>query len=162
MNDLLQVVIPAALTVLVTYQGALSSTSRLRRNIKVDLDLLTALPAGHPSRPALEAHIAELLDRLIRRERRRFGSIVPARAWESVFILAISLAAGNALLWGIDAVMCPRRQCGPLTGRDLIWVNLAVVAMALMLVAMEHGWVDYALDWFLGRRQRRPDPPANR
>jgi hypothetical protein len=66
MNDMLQVVIPAALTILVAYQGTLSNTGRLRRNIKVDVDLLTALdnlsgpraPAywsacsGSPSTPA--------------------------------------------------------------------------------------------------------------
>jgi hypothetical protein len=158
MSDLWQgaiPVIPAAVTVLVAYQGALSSTGRLRRNIKVDVDLLAALPADHPSRPVLEAHIAELLDRLIRRERRQFGSIVPAGTWSFVFTVAVGVALGTGLIFLADGAMCPRRQCLSLT--EIVLVNLLAAALFVALRTS-----DYVLDWLLGRRQRRPDSAADR
>jgi hypothetical protein len=45
MSNLLHTVIPAAVTVLVGYQGALTRTNRLRKSIR------TATRAGSPSRP---------------------------------------------------------------------------------------------------------------
>jgi hypothetical protein len=50
MSNLLQTVIPAPVTFLVGYQGALTCTSRLRKSIRADMDMLDALPDGHPSR----------------------------------------------------------------------------------------------------------------
>jgi hypothetical protein len=76
MSNLLQVaipvVIPAVLAFLAAYQGALSYTGRLRRNVKADVELLAALPAKHPSRPGLEGHVRELVDELIWQEQRRY------------------------------------------------------------------------------------------
>jgi hypothetical protein len=40
--------------------------------IRANVDLLGTLPADHPSRATLEAHIGELVDILVRRQRRRF------------------------------------------------------------------------------------------
>jgi len=50
MSNLLQTVIPAPVTFLVGYQGALTCTSPLRKSIRADMDMLDALPDGHPSR----------------------------------------------------------------------------------------------------------------
>ena len=50
MSNLLQTVIPAAVTFLVGYQGALTRTSRLRKSIRADMEMLDALSEGHPSR----------------------------------------------------------------------------------------------------------------
>jgi hypothetical protein len=68
----LQTVIPAALAALVAYQGGLTRTTRLRAMIRANVDLLGTLPADHPNRATLEAHIGELVDVLVRRQRRRF------------------------------------------------------------------------------------------
>jgi protein-S-isoprenylcysteine O-methyltransferase Ste14 len=70
----------------------LSRTGRLRRNIKADVELLAALPADHPSRAALEAHIGELVATLVRRERRRFEPITPAETWFGVFTAIVVLS----------------------------------------------------------------------
>jgi hypothetical protein len=78
MSDLLQTVIPAAVTFLVGYQGALTRTSRLRKSIRADMDMLDALPEGHPSRAALTAPVEELNDTLVRREARQFEPLIPA------------------------------------------------------------------------------------
>jgi hypothetical protein len=78
MSNLLQTVIPAAVTFLVGYQGALTRTSRLRKSIRADMDMLDALPEGHPSRAALTAHVEELIDTLVRREARQFEPLIPA------------------------------------------------------------------------------------
>jgi hypothetical protein len=67
MSNLLQTVIPAAATFLVGYQGALTRTSRLRKSIRADMDLLGALPDGHPNRATLTTHVEELIDTLVRR-----------------------------------------------------------------------------------------------
>jgi hypothetical protein len=77
MSNLLQTVIPAAATFLVGYQGALTRTSRLCKSIPADMDMLDALPEGHPSRATLTTHIEELIDTLVRREARQFEPIIP-------------------------------------------------------------------------------------
>jgi hypothetical protein len=71
MGSLLQAVIPAAVGLLL-YQGGLTRTSRLRSTIRANMDMLEKLPADHPSRAALTAHIEELVDTLVRRQRGRF------------------------------------------------------------------------------------------
>jgi hypothetical protein len=55
MSALWQTVIPAALTALVAGRVAWTRTSRLRRTIATNLDLLGRLSADHPNRAALEA-----------------------------------------------------------------------------------------------------------
>jgi hypothetical protein len=72
MSTLLATVIPAVLTFLVGYQGGLTRTSRLRNIIGGNLDLLDKLSADHPGRATLEAHNGELVELLVRRQRRRF------------------------------------------------------------------------------------------
>jgi hypothetical protein len=72
MRDFLQTVLPPLLAALVAYQGGLTRTTRLRSMIRASADLVGTLPANHPSRAKLEAHIGELVDVLIRRQRRRF------------------------------------------------------------------------------------------
>lgn len=78
MGNLLQTVIPAAVTFLVGYQGALTRTSRLRKSIRADMDLLDALPDGHPSRATLTTHVEELVDTLVRVKP---GSSSPSSLW---------------------------------------------------------------------------------
>jgi hypothetical protein len=77
MSNLLQTVIPAAVTFLVGYQGALTRTSRLRKSIRAEMEMLDALPDGHPSRATLTTHVEELIDTLVRREARQFEPIIP-------------------------------------------------------------------------------------
>jgi hypothetical protein len=72
MGNLLQTVIPATLAFVVAYQGGLTRTSRLGSIIRANIELLDRLPADHPSRAALEAHNGELVEMLVRRQRRRF------------------------------------------------------------------------------------------
>ena len=72
MHDLLQTVIPIVLTALIAGQVAITRTGRLRADIRASIDLLGKLPAGHPSRASLEANMGELVDVLVRRQRRRF------------------------------------------------------------------------------------------
>jgi hypothetical protein len=62
MSNLLQTVIPAAVTFLVGYQGALTRTSRLGKSVRADMDMLDAFPDGHPSRATLTAHVEELIE----------------------------------------------------------------------------------------------------
>ena len=42
------------------------------------MDMLDALPDGHPSRVTLTTHVEELIDTLVRREARQFEPIIPA------------------------------------------------------------------------------------
>jgi hypothetical protein len=72
MSNFWQTVIPPALAALVAHQGGLTRTTRLRSMIRANVDLLGTLPADHPNRATLEAHIGELVDVLVRRQRRRF------------------------------------------------------------------------------------------
>jgi hypothetical protein len=84
MSSLLGVVIPAVLGFLAAYQGGLTRTGRLRSIIRANVELLGSLPADHPSRAPLSAHIEELVGMLVRRQRRRFEPITRAGAWFGV------------------------------------------------------------------------------
>jgi hypothetical protein len=97
MSNLLQaaipVAIPAAVALLVAYQGALSRTGRLRRAIKKDVEVLAALPADHPSRATLGPHIGVLLDLLVSRERRRFDPAFGLGAFLGTSRIGVAVAA---------------------------------------------------------------------
>jgi hypothetical protein len=59
-------------------QITVTRTGKLRKDIRETIDLLGKLPAGHPSRATLEDNIGELVDTLVRRQRRRFEPITRA------------------------------------------------------------------------------------
>jgi hypothetical protein len=75
MSNLLQTVIPAAVTFLVGYQGALTRTSRLCKSIRADMDMLDALPEGHPSRATLTTPVTSAAVQPL--------SLRPASSWRS-------------------------------------------------------------------------------
>ena len=99
MRDLLQTVIPPILAALIAYQGGLTRTTRLRSMIRASVDLVGTLPADHPSRAKLEAHIGELVDVLIRRQRRRFEPFTRAGVW-----FGVNLTAALFLLGGMSGL----------------------------------------------------------
>jgi hypothetical protein len=72
MGSLLETAIPAALGFVAAYQGGLTRTSRLHSMIRANLELVDKLPAEHPSRGTLTAHVKEQVDTLVRRQRRQF------------------------------------------------------------------------------------------
>ena len=78
MSSFLQTVIPAALAFVVAYQGGLTRTSRLRSIISANVELLGKLPADDPSRATLTAHTGELVETLVRRQRRHFEPMTRA------------------------------------------------------------------------------------
>ena len=90
------------LTALFAGQIAWTRTSRLRKDIHANLDLLGRLPADHPNRAALEAKNGELLEVLVRRQQRRFGPFTPAGVsfgvCAGVAIVALVFACFSALL----------------------------------------------------------------
>jgi hypothetical protein len=93
-SELLQTVIPVVLTALIAGQIAITRTGRLRKNIRETIDLLGKLPADHPSRATLEVNIGELVDTLVRRQRRRFEPITRAGGWFGVNVtLALLMVA---------------------------------------------------------------------
>ena len=100
MHDLLQTVIPIVLTALIAGQVAITRTGRLRADIRTSIDLLGKLPAGHPSRATLEANIGELVDVLVRRQRRRFEPFTRAGVW-----FGMNLAAAGIALTAVSSTM---------------------------------------------------------
>jgi hypothetical protein len=103
MGSLLQTVIPAALAFLVAYQGGVTRTSRLRSIIRANVELLGSLPADHPSRTTLTAHIEELVDTLVRRERRRFEPITPAGSSFGACVTITMVALLGIILMAAEA-----------------------------------------------------------
>ena len=77
---LVQTLITAAVPVLLASQGVLTRTSRLRKSIRADLDMLDALPADHPSRATITTHVQGQIDKLVRREARKFTDAGPLGA----------------------------------------------------------------------------------
>jgi hypothetical protein len=98
MSELLQTVIPVVLTALIAGQVAVTRTGRLRKDIRETIDLLGKLPADHPSRETLEVNIGELVDTLVRRQRRRFEPITRAGGWFGVNV-TFALLMVAAICW---------------------------------------------------------------
>jgi hypothetical protein len=101
MNEFMQTAIPVVLTALLAGQVAITRTGQLHNIIRKNVDLLDKLPADHPSQPALEANIGELVDTLVRRQRRRFEPITRAGVWFGVnvtlAVLMVATICGTAL-----------------------------------------------------------------
>jgi hypothetical protein len=101
MGTFLQTILPPVLAFFAGYQGGLTRTGRLRNTIQTSVELLDKLPAEHPSRATLEAHIAELVDTLVRRQRRRFEPITRAGvsfgANATLAVLMVVVVCGMAL-----------------------------------------------------------------
>ena len=89
------------LTALVAGRVAWTRTSRLRKDILTNLDLLDRLSADHPNRATLEAHNGELVGLLVRRQRRRFGPFTQA----GVSFGAFAGVAGVALVFASVGVL---------------------------------------------------------
>jgi hypothetical protein len=104
MSNLLQTVIPAAVTFLVGYQGALTRTSRLRKSIRAAMDMLDALPDGHPSRATLTTNVEELIDTLVRREARQFEPIIPVGTSFGVHTALTVVMALAVLILGLEVI----------------------------------------------------------
>jgi hypothetical protein len=102
MSNLLQTVIPAAATFLVGYQGALTRTSRLRKSIRADMDMLDALPDGHPSQATLTTHVKQLIDTLVRREARQFEPIMQVGTSFGVHVALTVVMALAVLILGLE------------------------------------------------------------
>ena len=100
MSGLLQAIIPAALAFVtgVATQGLLTRTGRLRSSIRADMELLQALPADHPSRAALEAHIGELVDTLVRRERGRYRPLTVGLSFGVYVSITVFLLLGVTVM----------------------------------------------------------------
>jgi hypothetical protein len=150
MGRLLEVVIPL-LTLLVGYQGGLTRTSRLSSVIRSNLDLLDKLPSDSPSRVKLSAQNDELVDTLIRRQRRRFEPIAKA-GWasgaNSVAAVVMMLAVVFAGL-EVTGLWRPDPEPRPL-GENLF--NLALYAA----LALWFGFFAVRAWWKQRREQPQP------
>lgn len=128
MSTFWQTVILAILPVLVAGRVALTPTSRLRREINKNLDLLGRLPAEHPNRATLEARNGYLLDVLAWRQFRRFYSLAPPASLTppatpnfprlALFITVTGLLAIAYLLGGLAGVYRPP------VAPELLWLAL--------------------------------------
>jgi hypothetical protein len=131
--SLAQYLIPAAVAVLLAYQGALTHTSRLRRHIKADIDLLAdlpdALPPDHPSRVELTGAIGEQTKTLARRRRGQLQAMVPGGVSFGVNVALAVVLAGAVTIGVLEATGLSHSE--PLT-REEWWQALAFYA-ALMV-----------------------------
>ena len=152
MNGLLQTVVPVVLTALVAGQVAITRSGQLHSIIRKDLELIDKLPAGHPSRAMLETHLGELVDMLVRRQRRRFEPITRAGGWFGVnttlAVLMVALVCGEVLQ--LTGVWEPE----PLTRQD-DQRNLTYYAVAAVC------FVGFAVKaWWQQRREHPKVTPA--
>jgi hypothetical protein len=147
MGTPLQTVIPAALAFLVAYQGGLTRTSRLRSTIRANVELLDKLPAGHPSREALTAHIEELVNTLIRRQRRRFEPITRAGMSFGANVTGAMVALLGVVVMVLEATGV--REPEPLTRQDMQWALAFYAGLAVCFAVFAFkAW----------RRQQREHP----
>jgi hypothetical protein len=151
MSNLLQTVIPAVLAFVVAYQGGLTRTSRLRSIIRANVQLLDSLPADHPSRATLTAHIEELVGTLVRRQRRRFEPITPAGASFGANVVGTLLMLLVVFAWALQmaGVWVPDPDPEP-TARADQWIAMAFYVFLALCFA---GFAFKA--W---RRQQREHP----
>jgi hypothetical protein len=97
MSTFWQSVVPAVLAAFVAGRVAITPAGRLRRMIRANVELLGALPADHPSREDLAAHIEGLVDTLVVHEQAQFDPTVWLRArikfWATAAVLGLVGAA---------------------------------------------------------------------
>jgi hypothetical protein len=154
MIALVQTIVTVALGAILAGQVALTRTSRLRRTIAANLDLLDRLPAEHPNRAILEAHNGELLTVLARRQRSRFGPFIHAGAsFGAVAVTAFYalVLAGFAALMATGTIPSnPDPDPTPADQWSAMWFLLVVTASFIVWAVV------------IVRRQLRehPLPPA--
>jgi hypothetical protein len=149
MNSLMQAVIPAVLAFVVAYQGGLTRTSRLSSMIRNNADLLDKLPADSPSRAKLTAQNDDLVDTLIRRQRRQFEPITRS-GWSlganttAAVIAVLGMIYSGSLLTGLYHPDPEPRSQGDL------WFDLQFYAILTASCAF--------LAYRAWRRQQREQP----
>jgi hypothetical protein len=116
MSEFFQTAIPIVLTALLAGQVAVTRTGQLRKDIRESIDLLSKLPAGHPSRSTLEVNVGELVDTLARRQQRRFEPITRAGVWVGVN-LTLTLLMVAVACW-TAAQLIGVYESEPLTRQD--------------------------------------------
>jgi hypothetical protein len=135
-------VVPAILA----YQGGVTRSSRLRNIIREHVELLDKLPADHPSRETITAHIELLVNTLVQRERHQFQpttarvSVGVTATLAGLFLLGSAVVAAEAVGWYTPE---------PQTPGD-IWTDLVV----FLVIGIGCAW--YAL-----RARQRPQPSAS-
>jgi hypothetical protein len=66
------------------------------------MELLDALPDGHPSRATLTTHVEQLIDTLVRREARQFEPIIPVGTSFGVHTALTVVMALAVLILGLE------------------------------------------------------------
>jgi hypothetical protein len=66
------------------------------------MDMLDALPDGHPSRATLTTHVEQLIDTLVRREARQFEPITPVGTSFGVHAALTVVMALAVLILGLE------------------------------------------------------------
>jgi hypothetical protein len=126
MSTFWQTVIPAALTALVAGRFAITRTGRLRKVIRVNVELLNKLPADDPTREALAAHVRELVDVLAWREHQQFHPLASRG----------SFSLGGALFFAVAALLWGALVLAGLTGTyppapEVLWLTVAFYPVVL-------------------------------
>jgi hypothetical protein len=134
---------------LIAYQGGLTRTTRLRSMIRASVELLGTLPADHPSRATLEAHIGELVDVLVRRQRRRFEPFTRAGVSFGVNLTGAVVLLGGMGGLALEEIGVVHSTSEPKSPREM-WAFIGfytAVGLCLAFFAFR-AW----------RRQRREHP----
>jgi hypothetical protein len=149
MGNLMQAIIPAVLAFVVAYQGGLTRTSRLHSMIRNNLDLLGKLPADSPSRVKLTAHNDELVDTLIRRQRRRFEPITRAGWSFGANTAGVVVAVLGVMVAGLELAGLWHPNPEPQSQGDGLFMVAFYAALGLCFAGFAFG------AW---RRQQREHP----
>jgi hypothetical protein len=149
MRDLLQTVIPAALTALIAGRVAITLTGRLRHTIQANIELLHKLPANHPSREDLNEHVEELIDTLIWREQHQFGPMTWVRAGIGFLVMcvAIGVVGADLMAWHLATDPLP----------SPLWAAGLGASSALVLVPIGF-LVAWLVRWWRQRNLDDDDP----
>jgi hypothetical protein len=151
MSSFLQTVIPAALAFVVAYQGGLTRTSRLRSIISANVELLGKLPADDPSRATLAAHTGELVETLVRRQRRKFEPMTRAGASFGANVALTLVTLLLVFAWGLQMAEVWKPDPEP-TPRGDQWIAMAFYVFLAVCFA--------GFAFRTWRRQQREHPEA--
>ena len=129
------------LTAFVAGRVAITRTGRLRRTIQANVALLGTLPADHPSREDLAAHIEELVDTLVLREQRQFEPMTWIVAWIGVWGYLTVFGLGGAILMVMDPL-----SRGARLGLSGGFAVLALVSVGTGVAGVVRLWRERDLD----------------
>lgn len=122
--------------------------------IRANVDLLGTLPADHPRRATLEAHVGELVDVLVRRQHRRFEPFTRAGVSFGINLTAAVILLGGMGGLALEQIGVVHATSEPKSPREM-WAFIGFYTAVGLCMAF------FAFRAWLRQRREHPTQPVD-